>query len=740
MVQKEVKKKAQVYALMAILLASMCVALIYSVGTSPGTTPFPSPFPSGTPNPNPQIEISPIKTFSSYEELKNFLATNNQTSYYRSDLGSFGGQENQQTGAPVPAPTTAPAASLTDGSAKDYSTTNIQVAGVDEADTVKTDGKYLYVIANNTVYIINADSQNAKVLSKIPFQNAYISGVYLSQDGRKLAVLGSQYTYYVYADWKGLGVAMPEMYPYWNNPATFVYVYDVSNKNSPTLQRNFTISGSYANSRMIGNYVYTIVTQSAYLVNNIAILPTVYSEKAISTIAPNSIYYTNVADSSYSYTTFIAMNILDNEQGMSNMTIMMGGAGEVYVSQDNIYVTYPVYDYEVIPLGILPPTATTSAKPTENSSGSNSSTPSDVAVMPVAPIWRPTTPKTAIYRIHVSGGSMSFAAQGNVTGTVLNQYFMDESNNYFRIATTAWIYDSSSYSGTQQNNVYVLDMNLNTIGKIENLGTGENFKSARFMGNRCYLVTFMNTDPLFVVDLSQPTQPRLLGELIMPGYSDYLHPYDETHLIGVGKDAVLDSNNNFAWYQGLKLSLFDVSDVAAPKEVAKVSIGDRGTNSEVLYNPKAFLFDRSRDLLVIPVDLYVINANESTTPDGRVVPSTEPSPSTVDGKPVPLPTSAPSQWGSGPSTYGQFVWQGVYIFKVTLSGGFELRGNVTQLSREMLANLVQDRYYYTGYDNSYNYWITRSLYIENKLYTISNARVQLNSLTNLALLATVDLS
>ncbi len=329
---------------------------------------------------------------------------------------------------------------------------------------------------------------------------------------------------------------------------------------------------------------------------------------------------------------------------------------------------------------------------------------------------------------------MTFAAQGNVTGTAITQYAMDENGDYFRIATSAYVYNSDSYTGAQQNNVYVLDMNLNTVGKIENLGSGENFKSVRFMGTRCYLVTFMNTDPLFVIDLSQPTQPKLLGELVIPGYSDYLHPFDDTHLIGVGKDAVVDNSSNFAWYQGLKLSLFDVSDVAKPKEIAKISIGDRGTNSEVLYNPKAFLFNSANGLLVIPVDLYIVSENSGDAGTGKLVP-----PPNTTIMPAPAPTMMPGR-GSSSSAYGNFVWQGVYVLKVTLNGGFEVQGNVTQLSNEMLAQLTQSSYYY-GYDiNVYNYLITRSLYIGNTLYTISNARVQLNSLTDLSLIATVDLS
>jgi inhibitor of cysteine peptidase len=707
MVQKEIIRKTRAYGLMAILLASVFAALIFSYGTTPFTS-----LPNASPNPSPAAEqFSPMKTFSSYDELKNFLTTNSPNSYWTRQSGNAYYLASPSP-VPAPAPTGATFAAITGGAeSKDYSTTNIQVAGVDEADTVKTDGKYLYVIANNSIYILDANPQNARVVNKIPFENASLSGIYLSQEGDKLAVLGNQYVDYSYYEKTAPTGADIMIYPYYRNGMTFAYVYDVSNKSDLQLARNFTMSGNYLNSRMIGNYVYNIVTENAYFVNDTVLLPAVYTGLNASEIEASNIYYANVTYNndyySYTYTTFTSLNLMDDAQAPTNMTIMLGGADTVYVSPSNIYVTYPVWEWQETPL--------------------TDSSPIGIILPAPMPIRAPSTTKTSIYRIHISENSMKFSAQGNVTGTVLNQYSMDESNGYFRIATTAYNYDGVFGTGTQQNNVYVLDMNLNTVGKLENLGTGENFHAARFMGNRCYLVTYLKTDPLFVIDLSQPANPKVLGELVIPGYSDYLHPYDETHLIGLGKEAVAATEGDFAWYQGLKLSLFDVSNVNAPTEVAKIVIGNRGTSSEALYEPKAFLFERSKDLLVIPVELYLIDGS------GTAI-----NPQTTS---VPIPTTMPGQGSSGASTYGKFVWQGAYVFNVTLNGGFEVKGNVTQLSSDILANLAQNNeYYYYGYDNGYNYWITRSLYIGNTLYTISDARVQLNNLDNMALIATVDLN
>ncbi len=740
MVQKEVKRKAQVYGLMAILLASMFVALIYSYGTQPGISPNGQPSPSVNPS-NPPTEVTPMKTFASYDDLKNFLTTNSPSSVTTNaywtramDQGSF-----SISGSPVPsvAPTAVPApVQAAEGTGnKDYSTTNIQVAGVDEADTVKTDGKYLYVIANNSVYILNADPQDARVLAKLTYPNTYLSGIYLSQDGSKLAVLGNQYVPYDYYNEKtqppmGMDIAI---YPYYRSGSTFAYVYSLSNKNSPQLVRNFTMSGSYFNSRMIGNYVYNIVTESAYVLNGTVLLPSVYEGALGSEISANRVYAgfssTAYGYQSYTYTTFVALNIMNDAQEPSNMTIMLNGANTVYVSTSNIYVTYPVYEYEELPTSTPMPTA----------SDSNITT-----IMPMPPVFRvPSTTKTAIYRIHVADSSMVFAAQGNVTGNILDQYSMDESSDHFRVATTAYFYNSDSFTGTQQNNIYVLDMNLNLVGKVENIATGEDFHTARFMGDRCYLVTFNTIDPLFVIDLSQPNSPAILGNLTIPGYSDFLQPYDETHLIGIGKDANASIDANLVhtpgavYYTailGLKLSLFDVSDVHAPKEVAKIIIGDRGTDSPALSDPHALLFDYSKNLLVIPVSLYLANATESAlSPNLKIGTALPP---TADGElPVPVPTMAPSWQTSEP----QFVWQGAYVFRVTLDGGFEIRGNVTQLDSATLAKVQQGTgYYYYGMSNQY--WITRTLYIGSTLYTISEGRVQLNSLEDFSLIAQVDLT
>jgi uncharacterized secreted protein with C-terminal beta-propeller domain len=203
-------------------------------------------------------------------------------------------------------------------------------------------------------------------------------------------------------------------------------VYDVSEKAMPALARNLTLSGSYFNSRMIGNYVYTVISQPTYLIDNDVVLPQVYENAEASEIEPTRIYYADTKDTYFTFTTFIGLNIMDDAQEPTNMTVMMGGTSNMYVSLNNIYVTYPT--------------------------------------------WSEQGQYTSIYRVRVNGSELTFEAKGSVLGSVLNQYSMDEHNGYFRLATTTW-------NQTTINKVYVLNSNLTKIGevKLENAEVREQY-------------------------------------------------------------------------------------------------------------------------------------------------------------------------------------------------------------------------------------------------------------------------
>jgi uncharacterized secreted protein with C-terminal beta-propeller domain len=217
---------------------------------------------------------------------------------------------------------------------------------------------------------------------------------------------------------------------------------------------------------------------------------------------------------------------------------------------------------------------------------------------------------------------------------------------------------------------------MNTVGNLKYIAPEEKIYSTRFIGDRLYMVTFKRIDPLFVIDLSDPANPGILGKLKIPGYSDYLHPYDEDHIIGIGKETQANDWGGVST-SGLKLALFDVSDVNHPAEVDHVEIGEAGSDSEALRDHKAFLFSKERDLLVIPV---------------REI------------QKIPLE--------KGYVSYTQKIWQGVYAFSVSPVNGFTLRGRVTHSAEDTSG------YYWGSRDT-----VKRSLYIGDYLYTLSSAEI-----------------
>ena len=493
-----------------------------------------------------------------------------------------------------------------------YSNTNVQVEGVDEADIVKTDGEFMYVISGQAVFIVKAyPAEEAVVLSKITL-NGTMKQIFLNE--KRIVVFyenGSR-----------------------NEAKTFINIYDISDRENPILKREIAVTGRYFTSRMINDYVYVVVRKTASLVEGEVSLPEISSEDKCKVISATEIYYSDITDYEYIFTTIVAVNLCEDEQELSYETILSSWKTSIYVSLENIYLAV---DYRN---------------------------------------------KAALHRFHVENDEVSYVAHGVVLGTVLNQFSMDEHEGYFRIATTL----------RQENNVYTLNMDLEIVGRLENIAPRETIHSARFMGNVCYLVTFEKIDPFFVINLSNPHHPEILGELKVTGYSDYLHLYDENHVIGVGKEAI-PARGDFSWHQGVKISLFDVTDMSYPQEIAKYEIGDRGSDSPVLRDHKAFLFEREKNLLVIPV--LVTEINES---------------------------------GSPPYIYGRSMWQGAYVFTIslTLEEKIVLRGNVTHVENCDV------------HDTDYH--ISRTLYIGDVLYTISCSKIKMNSLLDLSEINELDLN
>ncbi|TET91715.1 MAG: hypothetical protein E3J35_01370 [Methanomassiliicoccales archaeon] len=566
------------------------------------------------------------KSFSDFNELKGYVETTSEE--IRNTL--------EQWGIPafglmvMDAP---PDSSFTSSSSEtpDYSQTNIQVGGVDEPDTVKTDGNYLYVISGKEVVILKAyPGSEAKVLSRIE----------ASYGAWEIFVTGSRLVLFD----KGYGAGF------------LVKVFDISSRERPILIQNVSLESRYFDSRLIADWVYIVsFGYIPYWPDSEIQLPVIVNNGETTTVDASEVCYFDEPAPTYEFAIITSISLLSQE--LRYKAFLTDSANDMYVSLGNIYVAVQEYP----------------ARWDNN--------------------WNETT---IIHRISIDSGSIRYVVMGNVSGKILNQFSMSEYDGYFRIATTIG-HVSRTGQSTATNNVYVLNRWLEMVGKLENLAPGEKIYSARFMGERCYLVTFKKVDPFFVIDLSNPEAPRVLGELKIPGYSDYLHPYDENHIIGLGKDT--HDMGDFAWFQGVKLSLFDVTDVEHPKEVSKYIIGDRGTTSPALRDHHAFLFSRSKNLLIIPILLAEID--ESKYPDG-----------------------AP------PNTPGEYVFQGAYVFSVTLDDGFQLRGRITHL---------QDGEEIDGYYHRNPSFVQRSLYIEDGIFTLSENFVKINAMDTLAEIKAVEL-
>jgi len=607
-------------------------------------------------------------------------------------IGGFGIMEKMAVGASsAPAPNAAGAD--TASQAQRYSETNVQVAGVDEADIVKTDGKFIYTVSPSlqTLSIVEAfPAESAVKLSSVKFDEKF-SPNEIFIDGDIVLVFGSSYEDLSAQGASKSSVKCLDCYPY-RSSFTTVQLWNVSDKQNPVLEKTLDFEGSYVTSRKINDIVYFVI--NSYPDYRIleetlpmpltaeSIVPKFRESTANATGSFEPVakcgeigYFEPVQAEQFVTVASISMSDL---QAPVKKQVIVGSGQNVFASLQNLYVAEVNYNYpQPLPL---------------------------VKTVTGSPIVREASESTIIHKFALSNGEISYKGLMNAPGRVLNQFSMDEFEGYFRIATTIGHVSRSAQEATSSNSIYVFNSELQSVGKLEDLAPGEQIYSARFIGKRAYLVTFKKVDPFFVIDLSDPSKPEVLGKLKIPGFSDYLHPFDETHIIGVGKETIEAESGDFAWYQGMKIALFDVSDVANPKELHKVVIGDRGTDSYALQDHKAFLFDREKELLVLPVQLAVIPEERKTQQRNQDWPE-----------------------------YGDFVFQGAYVYNLSLENGFQLKGRITHVSSD--DSFKKSGYYY------YNDWesVKRSLFIDNVLYTISDGKILANSLSDLSLIKEVKL-
>jgi uncharacterized secreted protein with C-terminal beta-propeller domain len=658
-----------------------------------------------------------IKKISSQEELKGILDASALFEGQFFDKRVFSTRAMAEdavmesdgfVGAPVPAAIPQGAVAKTESGGSEYSTTNIQVENVDEPDYLKNDSKYVYIVSQNTLSIIDAyPAESAKLVLKIALDidSQYIQNMFLNED--RLVIFYN-------------GQSDDEIIPQYDfvprrsySSVTHALIVDVSDKENPTILKDYSIDGYFSDARMIGNYAYFVTNSNIdYQYPRLPII----MEDSVRIMTPEAFYFDNVEQFS-NFNTLTAIDIFGDT--VNSETFLMGYTGSIYVSEDNFYITYqqsmPFGFYEnssrdrffdvIVPL--LPNDIQEKIKSIQKDSSISSSAQwikiSDLmqksyngmsknekeklfekikdALNEYDARIQEETNKTIIHKISINEDKIEYVAKGSVPGRLLNQFSMDESDDRFRVVTTTEYY--TQYQGmVRANAVYILDDQLNIVGELDQIAPDESVYSARFIGDRLYLVTFQQIDPFFVIDLSKDT-PKILGELKIPGFSNYLHPYDDEHIIGIGRDTK-EIGEGRVQQLGIKIALFNVADVKNPKVIDDVIIGDSSTYSEALNEHKAFFFDKTKGILSIPITGDTKNLDENSS--SKMI--------------------APE--------YNR--WSGFYVFDLDNVGGFELKGKVTHSDSD-------SRYY--GMNNA------RTFYIDDVLYTASEGYLKMNSIDDL---------
>ena len=547
------------------------------------------------------------------------------------------------------------------GSTKDYSKTNIQVEGVDEADIVKTNGDYIYSISENNIVITNAkDASKIKIESMINTESAIPNDLLLYNDKLVIFSTDNQNRY--------------------SKQNTIVEIYDVSDAKNPRRIKSFELYEPYYTTRCIDGRLYVFSKGLLRKTNN-KVERKYKEDNKTKEIALNKIKY--LKNNKYNVQTLIAELDLNNISDIKLNSYLID-ISNAYVSKENIYLLDQDYYSDVPKISSI------------------------FTLKGVFGIFDYVDDNyddtTHIYKFSINKNKgVSLKSNTELTGKIVNQYSVDEKDGNLRIAL-------QSDDGTR---IVILDNKLNILGETESVAEGERMYASRFMGDKAYLVTYRNTDPLFAVDLSNVKEPKVMGELKIPGYSTYLHPYDETHLIGIGMDTEEHVNRDSdgkvisTWVttNGMKMCLFDVSDINNPKEIAKTTIGDRRTVSAILSNPKALLFSKEKNLLAIPVNNY------------------------ADDFEVTSSTTYEDEINSYTNYNKNRVGEGYFVYSIDLDNGFNLKGTIKHDTRTS-----NDYYYY------YRSKLLRGLYIDDDLYTVSESSIKVNNLDNLTEISSLNIN
>lgn len=524
----------------------------------------------------------------------------------------------------------------------DYSTTNNQVEGVDEADIVKTNGTHIFSISENNVVIVNVQNPSKlKEETKIRLADDFYPTQLLVAD-QTLMVIGQRNVYRTLKmdnvrDSAKIGMPM--------NSMTTVYFYDISNPAVPKLSREIATEGYMNGARLTDNILYNVTTvyPNFWMLEeneDVELRPYTYDSNVGDKETPMNYSSLSILPGSMegSYSIISAIDVSNPKENKVVTKGYLGGSEQLYMSKDSLFLTSTVYKNNNVNARTL--------------------------------IWNPGEMDTEVFKFTLNKTSVQFVGSGKLTGTILNQFSMDEHNGYFRAVTTKG--NSWNENDVSENNLFILDDKMKLVGSITGLAKDERIYSARFMGDKAYMVTFKQTDPLFVIDVSKPTAPKVLGELKIPGFSNYLHPLDENHLIGFGYETRTEtqagSKEPLIMTEGMKVSLFDISDFANPKEMDTEVIGSQGTFSPIQYDHHALFQHRGKNLYGFPISIYEHRK----------------------GQP-----------------YAQFKQDGALVYEITPENGIVLKGDL--LNPENPAQLYEE------WESS----IQRMIYVGDSLFTIA---------------------
>lgn len=528
-----------------------------------------------------------------------------------------------------------------------YSTTNTQEQNVDESDIIKTDGEYIYTLSGKNIDIIKTEKNGDLIKIKTIKLENNAHDMYL--DGGTLAVFTRVY------DKQNIIMPLPErkiqissdyIAPHRSIQYSRVSFYDVSDTSHPKLEKEYDFEGNYKDSRITNGYLYIVSQKYVYNYGNNGVMPMLRENGNTKSMIGN-IFYFDMPYQSYHFTQVHGIN-MKNPDDMKESTYLLSGGHALYASENSLYLSYTDHNHNEILID-------------------------DGDFVVTGP-----TEKTVIHKIDLDKGASKLSATGSAPGHIVNQFAMSEYKGNLRIATTT---GNNWNGGESKNNLYVLDNNLEIIGSVTNLAPGERIYSARFMGDTAYMVTFKQVDPLFVIDVSNPRKPKVKGKLKIPGFSSYLHPYDKDTLLGIGRDVEVNENGGTTT-KGIKIALFDVSNVSKPREIDSLILGSRSSHSESLNNHKAVLFSKEKNMLVIPFNDY--------------------------------------NYGDSKERFN-----GAAVVLVDATFGIRLKGKISHSY---------------GENNPWRSNIQRTLYIDDVLYSMSQQKIQSNSIESLKTIDSVKLS